>query len=59
MKNATTLGRMATDRPEGLPASTGTLEMWWGLRCNALDRGDVIAHAVALAQYRRAADLEM
>lgn len=46
-------------RPANLPASTGTWEMWWGLVCNADARGDRQAKRVALAQYRRAVELEI
>lgn len=49
----------STARPEGLPASSGTWEMWWCLACNAGARGDRQAKRVALAQYRRAVDLEI
>jgi hypothetical protein len=49
----------ATDRPASLPTSTGTWEMWWCLACNAGYRGDRQAKRVALAQYRRAVELEI
>ena len=48
----------ATDRPEGLPASTMRYEAWWALACNASFRGDEVARRVALAQYQRAVRLE-
>jgi hypothetical protein len=49
----------AYDRPEGLPPSTGRWEMWWCLACNAGYRGDRQAKRLALAQYRRAVELEI
>jgi hypothetical protein len=49
----------AYDRPQGLPASSGSWEMWWCLACNAGARGDRQAKRLALAQYRRAVDLEI
>lgn len=49
----------ATARPTSLPTSSGTWEMWWGLACNAGARGDRQAKRVALAQYRRAVELEI
>lgn len=50
---------VAYDRPEGLPLSTARWEVWWCLACNAGARGDRQAKRVALAQYRRAVELEI
>ena len=49
----------AYDRSPALPASTGSWEMWWCLAQNAGFRGDRQAKRVALAQYRRAVELEI
>ena len=49
----------AYDRPEGLPLSTARWEAWWCIAANARERGDALGYIAAIAQYKRAVNLEL